>query len=227
MGSCGSSGRSSSGYKNDVALRLSVFRRCPCLCWDVFSFVIFPLDFFKVKEEKEQMDCSCSPVYKLSVSFSTFSSPLTSPRPSPWPRELRAHLCIRDAILTARKYLRSDLPIKLSAPAGEAGFLRLLMSSAFLSFLRRVVRVCAGLPPASTKPQHLSLLLLLFFFSLFGPTLRLFFVDLNLLLFLRLQRMRRTAPSYCVCLLNSEMAITIIVVITMIIMMNFHVAAAI
>lgn len=52
-------------------------------------------------------------------------------------------------------------------------------------------------------------------------------MDLNLLLFLKLQRMRRTALSYCVCLLNSEMAITIIVVITMIIMMNFHVAAAI
>lgn len=101
------------------------------------------------------------------MSFSTFSSPLTSPRPCPWPREPRAHLCIRDAILTTRKYLRSDLPIKRSAPAGEAGFLRLLMSSAFLSFLRRVVHVCAGLPPASMKPQHLSLLLLLlFFFSL-------------------------------------------------------------
>lgn len=61
----------------------------------------------------------------------------------------------------------------------------------------------------------------------FGPTLRLFFVDLNISLFLRFQRMRRTASSCCVCLLNSEMAITIIVIITMIILMNFHVAAAI
>lgn len=60
------------------------------------------------------------------------------------------------------------------------------------------MHVCAGLPPASMKPQHLSLLLLLFFFSLFGPTLRLFFVDLNLLLFLRLEDEEDCSVLLCV-----------------------------
>lgn len=46
----------------------------------------------------------------------------------------------------------------------------------------------------------------------------------------RFQRKRRTALSYCVCLLNSEMAITIVIIVLLniiiaMIIMNFLVAA--
>lgn len=92
-----------------------------------------------------------------------------------------------------------------------------------------------------TKPQHHSwtltspsFLLLLLLFS-FGPISKLLHHGPKPFLFLSplpgtvRRRRKRMALSYCVCMLNSEMAITVVVsmINIIVILMNFHDTAAI